>query len=440
MLPNTEENLITNDNEINHVVLFDEFEASKENIIPLKQGRKATDLRKVFGYNRIEELRPLQPLTCISTSLSEQMIDDEDNGIILSPTKFKLKVPIPTKICFDNHNMKPKLLQERKQFEKRLKNLTNHLDPLSVWIEYISWIESNFPSLGKDSEYTTTLQSCTKFILTNTSLLERYKEDERYLKIWLKYSDQCKDPLDVFSFLDQKNIGLSHSDFYIQWATLLEDRGDLKAADNVLDQGLHRGAQPLKKLETFHTSVKARFMKSILNRTLQTKQQIQQNRLINETNSSVQQQREAFAKISKKIPPSSSTIRPTVSKPVTTTKPMKMKMNNPTIKKKLSNFTIFDDTTKNQEKTTTNTRTLPFQLPQELQITPNYLPTEIEQEKENNQSPDKWNNYTLPQSISNNNFISTVPPPSLPTTISTVPPQQRPTTSFSIFIDEEFQK
>nr|CAG4713692.1 unnamed protein product [Naegleria fowleri] len=399
------------------------------------------------------------------------------------------------KVCFENHNMKPKLSQERKVFEKRIAStsiLSNHVDPLSVWLEYIEWIEKNYPTLNKSSQYVPTLQACTKYILSSSSssqkqqqqphdssslsssssssssLLERYREDERYLKVWLKYADQCLDPIDVFTFLESKKIGLSHAELYIRWATVLEDRKDLKAADAVLEQGKNRGAQPLKSLETFHTGVKARFMKSILNRT-QSGQSVSSSSLSSSSSMSLLNQsqhynsqsgqstsvsggsggencgigqRAPFNPLSKK--PSS--IRPLTAKPPTMMKPMKMKMNNPSLAQKnspLNNFVIYDESVNHAEKLAhaASTRTLPFQIQRDHSTTPHIvprvLPSEQESEKENHERPDKWTNYSNPQFATQDvddltNFLM-VPPPVVNNAVS------KPSCHFSIFVDDEFK-
>ena len=439
------------------VVDFEEFESSKENIIPLKGGRKATDLRRIFGktITPLQEIKPLQPISCGTpstpvgggtpsfkspqSSMNPFMMEDESLMEESSPATALLKpffcfnIKQPTKICFDNHNMKPKLSTERKQFEKRIKSLSNHLDPITVWLEYIEWIERSYPTLGKASQYVNVLQSCTKYILSENQLLERYRNDQRYLGVWLKYADQCMDPVDVFTFLETKNICLNHSELYIRWATLLEDRKDLKAADAVLDKGAHRGAQPVKALQTFHTGVKARFMKSILNRTNNPSTQpppqpVSSNASENES----VLQRSALNPLPKKP----TVFRATLSKPPTSLKPMKMKANNQSLTQKnspLNNFVIYDESVNNGEKIAhaSSTRTLPFQIQREIPIqAPNYLPSEQEQEKENSEHPDKWTNYTNPQH-QDSQFLPTL------NMLSTAP--SKPQVAFSIFVDEEFK-
>lgn len=49
------------------------------------------------------------------------------------------------------------------------------------------------------------LERCTKKFRS----YEQYKSDERYLRICLKYADCCSDPLDVFKFLEEWEIGVT---------------------------------------------------------------------------------------------------------------------------------------------------------------------------------------------------------------------------------------
>ena len=113
------------------VVSIDEWEHSKENILPVKSGRKASALARAFSSN---------------------------SG------------------CLED---------ERQQFEERLQAFTEtdeqESDPLSVWLEYFSWAKESFPS--SRTEQLKVIQSATK-LYRNSSF---YQQDERYLKLWIRY-------------------------------------------------------------------------------------------------------------------------------------------------------------------------------------------------------------------------------------------------------------
>jgi checkpoint serine/threonine-protein kinase len=77
----------------------------------------------------------------------------------------------------------------------------------------------------------------------------RYRDDIRYLRLWVQYADCLPDPTDVFKFLKENEVGQSHALFYIAYATFLELRGSYSAADNVFQQGLNRLAAPQDRLK-----------------------------------------------------------------------------------------------------------------------------------------------------------------------------------------------
>lgn len=55
-------------------------------------------------------------------------------------------------------------------------------DPLDSWIRYIQWTEQNFPQGGKDSHLGVLMQKC----LIQFKNDDLYKQDIRYVSIWLK--------------------------------------------------------------------------------------------------------------------------------------------------------------------------------------------------------------------------------------------------------------
>ena len=122
---------------MSEIISIEEWEHCKENILPVKSGRKASALSRAFGQ-----------------------VSTEDN----------------------------QLENERKEFENRISKSNNledlsenEEDPLSIWLEYYEWAKESFPS--SHTERLSVVQSATK-IFRNT---ETYKQDERYLKLWVLY-------------------------------------------------------------------------------------------------------------------------------------------------------------------------------------------------------------------------------------------------------------
>ena len=89
---------------------------------------------------------------------------------------------------FEKQNLQTKnskfiiFFNNAREWEEKIANYFGD-DVLSLWKEYIQWIEDNYPSLNKESGIINVLERCTRSLLHE----EKYKDDLRYLQIWLKY-------------------------------------------------------------------------------------------------------------------------------------------------------------------------------------------------------------------------------------------------------------
>lgn len=177
---------------------FTDFEKQKENIQPLKQGRSAKML-----------------------------------SLYLSQDADKLK----------NEN--------QARFEEQLRTLDDADDPLHVYVNYIQWIENAYSS-GHSPLLKVVEQAVRQF--KNDA---RYKNDARFLKLWLIVAHQAKEPIDVFKYLSINGIGSHLSLYYEEYATLLERMGKYdcfikyrnKDAMDIYKYGIQKVAQPLERLK-----------------------------------------------------------------------------------------------------------------------------------------------------------------------------------------------
>jgi hypothetical protein len=90
-------------------------------------------------------------------------------------------------------------------------------DPLTPWLAYLSWIKATFAS-GLTRILLGAYERCTRELAP----LPQYADDIRYLRCWIQYADLLRDPLDVFLFLRDQNIGQGHALFYEAFAIFLE--------------------------------------------------------------------------------------------------------------------------------------------------------------------------------------------------------------------------
>ncbi|KAF2973624.1 hypothetical protein EK904_008777, partial [Melospiza melodia maxima] len=186
-----------------------EWELSKENVQPLRQGR-------------------------VMSSLQEALSQQDSS----SHTALQLK---------------------KQEFEAEIRFYSGD-DPLDVWERYIKWIEQAFPGGGKDGNLAALLERAVQALHGQ----QRYYKDPRYLNLWLKFGDCCNEPLDLYSYLWSQEIGTTLAALYITWAEALEARGSFRKADLIFQQGLQRKAEPLDKLQAHHKQFQARVSRQTL--------------------------------------------------------------------------------------------------------------------------------------------------------------------------------
>ena len=120
-------------------------------------------------------------------------------------------------------------------------------DPLEVWVRFIKWAEQTFTSGGRETEVLPLLERCTREL--RETRFEQYRDDARYLRVWVKYADLCKEPHDIFKFLQANDIGQRHTLFYEAYAAFLEIKGAYANAAETYDRGVVMRAQPRDRLK-----------------------------------------------------------------------------------------------------------------------------------------------------------------------------------------------
>lgn len=137
------------------------------------------------------------------------------------------------------------LSKQRDKFEIDL--LSEELDdPLQVYIDYIAWTHNHYPQgANSESGLLNLLERCTSCF--RDTLL--YKNDPRYMKIWLEYAEYSDSPRDIFVYLAKKNIGQELALFYGLFASFLEAKGLKADAREVYEIGIERNAWPVKRLQ-----------------------------------------------------------------------------------------------------------------------------------------------------------------------------------------------
>ncbi|ROW10849.1 hypothetical protein VPNG_05345 [Cytospora leucostoma] len=194
------------------LINFDVIEAQKENIQALPSGRSARKLAEVFSPPSIKSRQPLQSVAT-PTPESTRNIND----------------------CI------------RAEYEAELNNIAEYDDPLDVYDRYVRWIIDAYPSAQATpaSQLHTALERATKSFIG----APQYKNDPRYLKLWLQYISFFADsPRETFVFLSRHGIGETLALFYEEYAAWLEGAGRWAQAEEVYNRGIERGARPTPRL------------------------------------------------------------------------------------------------------------------------------------------------------------------------------------------------
>lgn len=149
--------------------------------------------------------------------------------------------------------------QQKQAYELELRMYDGD-DPLDVWDRYIKWVEQTYPQGGKESSLTVLLERAVMKFTEE----KKYYNDPRYVDLWLKFTQSCSDPLDVYRYMQAQGIGTMQVSFYIAWSEEYENRGNSRMADSIFQEGVKCGAEPLNRLQQFHKALQARVCRQMM--------------------------------------------------------------------------------------------------------------------------------------------------------------------------------
>lgn len=136
------------------------------------------------------------------------------------------------------------LLSQKNEFEQNIQS--DELDdPLQAYLDYISWTHNHYPQgASATSGLLGLLERCTLCFRD----VAHYKNDARYLKVWMEYASYSDLPRDVFVYLAKKDIGQQLALYYEEFSKFLELSGNSADAREVYEIGMEREARPLARL------------------------------------------------------------------------------------------------------------------------------------------------------------------------------------------------
>lgn len=147
---------------------------------------------------------------------------------------------------------------KRQEFEKELQTIDESDDPLDVYDRYVKWTLDAYPSAQNtpQSQLCQLLERATKTFQASSI----YKNDPRYLKLWLHYIRLFSDtPRETFAYLARHNIGDGLALYYEEFAAWLETAGRWKQAEEVYAMGIDREARPTERLVRKYGEFQHRF-------------------------------------------------------------------------------------------------------------------------------------------------------------------------------------
>lgn len=142
------------------------------------------------------------------------------------------------------------LHQQRLEYYNQITNYQGN-DPLSIWYEFISWLEQSYPKSGREGNLVTVLEECIKTFEKD----ERYSNDGRFCKIWIKYIDMQGNALELFQISYAQRICVGCADFYRAWALHHELVGDYRSAHNVFAAARREMAQPYQDIDAAYDAM-----------------------------------------------------------------------------------------------------------------------------------------------------------------------------------------
>ena len=146
----------------------------------------------------------------------------------------------------------------RQEYELELQSIADSDDPLDIYDRYVKWTLNAYPSAQAtpQSKLLPLLERATKSFLTSS----HYKNDPRYLKLWLHYIRFFSDsPRETFAFLARHHIGEGLGLFYEEFAAWLEGAERWTQAEEVYNLGIEREARPAERLMRKYAQFQKRF-------------------------------------------------------------------------------------------------------------------------------------------------------------------------------------
>jgi Mad3/BUB1 homology region 1 len=112
-------------------------------------------------------------------------------------------------------------------------------DPLAGWIVQLQNLQHEPEALLPKLKRVCTMYQSEK----------RYRNDDRYVRLWIAFADSTGKPCKIFERMHSRSIGAKLALFWVAWSCAAHTAGDREEALRLLREGRDSGAQPLKMLQ-----------------------------------------------------------------------------------------------------------------------------------------------------------------------------------------------
>ncbi|KAJ3252297.1 hypothetical protein HK103_001642 [Boothiomyces macroporosus] len=144
------------------------------------------------------------------------------------------------------YGYKPDVIGKDYEHLRRIKeaelNKVHKEDPLLPYIDYIKWTTKHFtythPSIP------TVMETAVREFRKDP----RYKNDPRYVDLWMTVVRKQPDPGDAFKYLAVNQIGTGLAIYYLEYARYYESGKDYDRADELYRLGISRKADPVDEI------------------------------------------------------------------------------------------------------------------------------------------------------------------------------------------------
>ncbi|KAM1253499.1 hypothetical protein ACFX2J_041375 [Malus domestica] len=118
-------------------------------------------------------------------------------------------------------------------------------DPLLPWLRGIRKMNDSLPPHTLKEKLPRFLQKCAQTFESD----RRYRNDLRYIRVWLKLMDFVEDPRALLRTMEANQIGTKHSLFYQAYALYYEKNKKFEEAEKMYHLGVQNLAEPIGALE-----------------------------------------------------------------------------------------------------------------------------------------------------------------------------------------------